>query len=129
LSAALKEKDGMRAGIICLVAGALAFWSCSGMAQSGMAQQAGDASRGLHLFMADGCYECHGTVGQGGVGPRLAPDPLPAGAIAAYIRKPTNVMPPYVESVAGDQDVRDMQAYLASIPQPRPLKDIPLLAP
>ena len=29
--------------------------------------------------MADGCYQCHGTVGQGsrGTGPRLAPNPLP----------------------------------------------------
>ena len=50
-------------------------------------------------------------------------------AIAAYIRKPANVMPPYVEKVLGDSDVRDIQAYLASIPQPKPLKDIPLLAP
>jgi mono/diheme cytochrome c family protein len=101
------------------------LWSSAGMAQS----PAGDAARGKHLFMADGCYECHGTVGQGGAGPRLAPDPLPAEAIAQYIRKPTAVMPPYVEKVAGDQDVQDIQAYLASIPQPPPLKDIPLLAP
>lgn len=93
------------------------------------ATQAGDAARGQHLFMADGCYECHGTVGQGGVGPRLAPDPLPAAAIAQYIRNPANVMPPYVEKVLGDPDVRDIYAYLATIPQPPPLKDIPLLRP
>ena len=34
-------------------------------------------------------------------------------------------MPPYVEKVLGDQDVRDIYAYLATIPQPPPLKDIP----
>ena len=35
---------------------------------------AADAGNGKRLFMADGCYMCHGTVGQGGSsGPRLAP--------------------------------------------------------
>jgi mono/diheme cytochrome c family protein len=88
-----------------------------------------DANRGKHLFMADGCYECHGTVGQGGAAPRLAPDPFPATALSAYIRKPAGVMPPYAQTVLGDQDAADIQAYLASIPQPAALKDIPLLAP
>jgi ubiquinol-cytochrome c reductase cytochrome c subunit len=92
--------------------------------------RAQNADHGKHLFMADGCYQCHGTVGQGTVAaPRLAPDPLPAEAIAQYIRKPTSVMPPYVEKVLSDQDIRDIQAYLASMPQPKPLHDIPLLAP
>jgi ubiquinol-cytochrome c reductase cytochrome c subunit len=98
------------------------------LATPALAQQP-DAAHGQRLFMADGCYQCHGTVGQGSVGPRLAPDPLPADAIAAYIRKPANVMPPYTASVLGDSDVRDIQAYLATIPQPKPFKDIPLLAP
>ena len=89
----------------------------------------GDVARGEHLFMAVGCYQCHGTVGQGGVGPRLAPNPPPAEAIALYIRNPTNVMPPYVEKVLGDQDVRDIHAYLASIPPPPARKDVPLLNP
>jgi mono/diheme cytochrome c family protein len=92
-----------------------------------VAQPTGNAAHGQRLFMADGCYECHGTVGQGGAGPRLAPDPLPADAIASYIRKPANVMPPYVEKVLSDQGVRDIQAYLASIKPPKPVKDIPLL--
>ena len=34
---------------------------------------AGDAAKGKVLFMKNGCYECHGTVGQGGTGPRIAP--------------------------------------------------------
>ena len=38
-------------------------------------------------------------------------------------------MPPYVEKVLDDQAVRDMQAYLASVKQPPPLKDTRLLAP
>ena len=95
-----------------------------------LAAQEGNIQNGKRLYLKDGCYECHGTVGQGSVaGPRLAPDPLPADAIAHYIRQPASVMPPYVEKVLSDQDVRDMQAYLAGIPRPPPVKDIPLLAP
>ena len=61
--------------------------------------------------------------------PASRPTRFPPTRSRSYIRKPANVMPPYVEKVLGDQDVRDMQAYLASIPQPPPLKDIRLLAP
>ena len=96
-------------------------------AQQPPAQQ-GDATNGHRLWMADGCYQCHGTVAQGGVGPRLAPDPLPAEAIAAYIRAPVNVMPPYTDTVLNDAGVADIQAYLATIPPPPKLQDIPLLA-
>jgi mono/diheme cytochrome c family protein len=115
----------MRAPVIWLAVGNLALLSGAVTAQ----QPTGDATRGQLLFMADGCYECHGTVGQGGAGPRLAPDPLSAEAIAQYIRKPADVMPPYVEKVLDDQAVRDVQAYLASVKQPPPLKDTRLLAP
>lgn len=91
------------------------------------AKQAGDADRGHKLFLSVGCYQCHGTVGQGGVGPRLAPDPLPADAIAQYIRNPADVMPPYIEKVLDNRDVSDIRAYLASIPPSPQLKEIPLL--
>ena len=87
----------------------------------------GDAAHGKKLFMADGCYECHGTVGQGGVGLRLAPGPLPAAAIAAYIRNPTGEMPPYTSKVVSDNDITDIHAYLASMPKPPALADIPQL--
>lgn len=85
---------------------------------------------GQLLFMSSGCYECHGTVGQGGsAGPRLAPDPLPAAAIQAYIRKPAGVMPPYADATnLPDRAIQDIHAYLASIPKQPALKDIPLLA-
>ncbi len=91
------------------------------------AQTAGDAGRGLKLFIADGCSECHGTVGQGGVGFRLAPAPIPASAIAAYIRNPAGEMPPYTSKVVSDADIQDIHAYLASVPKPPALADIPEL--
>ena len=77
-----------------------------------------NADRGFETYMRVGCFECHGTVGQGPIsGPKLAPDPLPMEAIRAYIRTPAEVMPPYVESVLSDADVADIHAYLESIPE------------
>ena len=87
----------------------------------------GDVARGHRLFLADGCAGCHGTVGQGGPGVRLAPSPLPASGMAAYIRDPAGEMPPYTSKVVGDADVRDIHAYLASVPAPPKVADIPEL--
>lgn len=91
------------------------------------AQNAGNADNGKKLFFKNGCYECHGTVGQGGTGPRLAPRPLAAAALTAYVRKPGAGMPPYSAKVMSDAEVADIRAYLATIPEPP--KDIPLLKP
>jgi len=94
------------------------------------AQQAapqGDASHGKQLFIAVGCFEFHGTVGQGGVGYRLAPGPLPVAVITAYIRNPAGEMPPYTSKVVSDKDIADIHAYLASVPAPPKLADIPEL--
>ncbi len=65
------------------------------------AQTPGDAAKGKATFMADGCYECHGTVGQGGraTGPRLAHTQLPMDAFVEQLRQPSNEMPPYEPGV------------------------------
>lgn len=91
------------------------------------AQNVGNADNGKRLFLRNGCYECHGTMGQGGTGSRLAPRPLAAAALTAYIRKPGPGMPPYPEKVMTDVEAADVRAYLASIAEPP--KDIPLLKP
>lgn len=92
-------------------------------------QAAGDVRKGHALFLKDGCRQCHGTVGQGGGGgPRLAPDPLPAEAIEAYVRNPAGQMPPFGEKVLSHGDIVDIHAYLASIMPPPALKDIPALS-
>lgn len=92
-----------------------------------LAQDAGNAENGKKLFFRNGCYECHGTVGQGGTGPRLAPKPLTAAALTAYVRKPGGGMPPYSVKVMSDAEAADIRAYLATIPEPP--KNIPLLKP
>lgn len=86
-----------------------------------------DAANGQRLFMKNGCYECHGTVGQGGTGPRLAPKPLAAPALTAYVRKPAGGMPPYSAKVMTDAEVADIRAYLATIPEPPAAKSIAML--
>jgi mono/diheme cytochrome c family protein len=84
-------------------------------------------ARGKKLFVGYGCYECHGRAAQGGVGPRLGPDPLPLAFIEKYVRHPTGSMPPYTEKVVSDQDLASIYAYLKSLPEPPKEKDIPLL--
>lgn len=99
----------------------------SAMAQS--APPAGDAANGQKLFMADGCYECHGTVGQGsrGTGPRLAPNPIPYEGFVQQVRKPANVMPPYSTLVLSDAQLADIYAYVRSLPGPPKAADVTIL--
>ena len=58
---------------------------------------AADAAKGKQNFMKYGCWQCHGTVGQGSPisGPKLAPDPMPLEAMSAFIRNSNRTMPPY----------------------------------
>lgn len=96
----------------------------------------GNADNGKKLFVADGCYQCHGRQGQGGsaapvgsYGPRLAPPKIPIEALRLYVRHPSGGMPPYTAKVLSDQEIDDIFAFLKSIPAPPPVKDIPLLNP
>ena len=92
---------------------------------------AGDAANGRRVYIAVGCFECHGRVGQGGAytgpAPVLAKTAMPVEAFAAFIREPPYDMPAYVASVLPDQAVTDIYAYLQSLPGPRPAKEIGIL--
>ncbi len=88
---------------------------------------ADDAAHGKAVFVEKGCYACHGYEGQGGVGLKLANPPLPAVVIATYIRNPTGEMPPFTSKEISDADIRDIAAYLVTVPKPPKLADIPLL--
>jgi mono/diheme cytochrome c family protein len=94
------------------------------------APPAGSAERGANSYKKYMCYTCHGTVGQGataGVGPKLAPGPLPYPAFALQVRTPRQDMPAYRKEFASDQDLADMYAYLQTVKPSPAAKDIPLL--
>lgn len=89
---------------------------------------AGDAENGKRVFMADGCFECHNTEGQGGGGgPKLAPNPIGFAAFTHQLRTPARQMPPYASTVLSDQEVADIYAFLRSRPEPPKADSIPLL--
>ena len=93
------------------------------------AAASGDAQHGQALFKSDGCWECHGTIGQGGgaAGPRITPMALPYEAFIQQLRTPRGQMPPFEAQVVSNEDAVNIYAYLKSIPPARAAKDIPLL--
>src|SRR5712664_1054394 len=99
------------------------------LAAAASAQDAtGNAENGKRIFMKNGCYECHGTLGQGTIaGARLGPPRLNAAGVIRYVRRPAGQMPAFTEKVMSDQELADVYAYLKTIPPPKTVKDIPLL--
>jgi mono/diheme cytochrome c family protein len=98
--------------------------------KSSDAPPAGNAQNGKRLFLADGCYECHGREGQGAAqtgAARIGPPQLSFEGFQSYVRSPKNQMPPYSAKALPDQDLADIYAFLKSIPMPPKGKDIPLL--
>jgi mono/diheme cytochrome c family protein len=87
----------------------------------------GNAANGKRLFVTNGCYQCHGYDGHGGAVAKLAPRPIPVAALIAYVRHPAGAMPIYTPKVMSDAELTDVWAFLKSIPDPTPVKDIPLL--
>src|SRR5262250_745259 len=81
---------------------------------------AADAKKGKDAFLKYGCWQCHGTEGQGSavtsLGKVLAPDPLPWEGFSAFVRSTNRAMPPYSEKVLPNSDLEDIHAYLVSIP-------------
>ena len=90
---------------------------------------AASAEHGKTVFMHSGCWECHGTLGQGSIatssGKRIAPDPLPWETFSGFVRSSNRAMPPFSEKILSDTDLADIYAYLQSVPKPP--ADIPLL--
>ena len=86
-----------------------------------------NATRGKQLYYETGCYQCHGTRGAGGAGPRLAPQPIPIEAFKLQLRHPRIRMPVYTDVVMPDADVADIYAYLLTIPKGRSAEQIPML--
>src|SRR5260370_27738169 len=88
---------------------------------------AGNPEKGKLLFMKVGCYECHGTVGQGTLaGARPGPPRLNAAGVIRYVPRPAGQMPAFTEKVLSDQDLADAYPYLKTIPPPKAVTAIPL---
>jgi len=91
----------------------------------------GDAANGKHIYLADGCFTCHGRSGQGGAyngpAPILAHTALPFDGFKGELRNPANDMPAYSEAVLSDKDIVDIYAFVESLPGPRSSKDISIL--
>ena len=90
------------------------------------AAPAGNVETGKKLWVSVGCWQCHGYEAQGGAaGPRLSGRNLPWAGFNAYVRRPTNQMPPYTEKVVTNADLAHMLAYVNS--RPAPPKAVPEL--
>jgi mono/diheme cytochrome c family protein len=91
----------------------------------------GDSANGKKVYLADGCYQCHGRVGQGGLmtgpAPVLAQTKMPYAAFQRQLRSPINDMPPYPQTLLSEKEAADIYAFLQSLPGRRPVKDIPML--
>jgi len=92
---------------------------------------AGDAGNGKRIYLAVGCFTCHGRSGQGsaltGPAPILASTAMPFDGFKGQIRNPSNNMPAYSDAVLSDKDIGDIYAYVKSLPGARSPKDIPIL--
>jgi mono/diheme cytochrome c family protein len=92
-----------------------------------LAAPTGNAQRGKTLFETSlRCYACHGFDAQTG-SPRLVPMVRAEDVFLAYVRKPaTQGMPSF--AAIPETDLRDVYAYIRSIPQAAPNADtVPLI--
>ena len=114
---------GFRLGLAALAAG-LVFGS-------GAALAAGSPDKGKIAFIKHGCFQCHGTVGQGAIresnGKVLYNTALPLESFMAFVRTTNRAMPPFSEKILPNADLEDIYAYLESLPKPPDYKTIPLL--
>jgi len=116
-------------GVVALTAGALALGAATFAARA--QEPAGDPANGARIYVAVGCFTCHGRAGQGGAfnytTPALAKIQWPVEAFRAFLRIGVNDMPAYAKEVLSDQQVADVHAFLRSLPGSRSPSDIPLL--
>ena len=99
----------------------------------GLAQNttSGDVANGKRVYLADGCFMCHGRAGQGGAmnypAPAIAKLEMPVESFVSFLRDAPNDMPAYSTDVLSDKDAADIHAFLQSLPGRKPAKEFPLL--
>ena len=122
-----------RIGIAVFAGVAIGAAACAVASVVAIAQDAphGDAGNGKRIYLAVGCFTCHGRSGQGGAlngpAPILASTALPFDGFKGQIRDPSNDMPAYSDAVLSDKDIADIFAFVESLPGPRSPKDISIL--
>jgi len=88
----------------------------------------GDAAEGKRLYLATGCFTCHGRSGQGGAmngpAPMIAKTAMPFDGFTGQLRQPINDMPAYSEIVMSDKQIADIYAFLQTLPGPLSTKDM-----
>lgn len=117
----------MKLATVVFVIGLAASTAAQTQQAAPLAAPTGNAQRGKTLFETSlRCYACHGFDGQTG-SPRLVPMARAEDVFLAYVRKPaTQGMPSFV--AIPEADLRDVYAYIRSIPQAAPNADsLPLI--
>jgi mono/diheme cytochrome c family protein len=114
-----------------LAAAVLSLAAAALFAQAPAASSAptGDAKNGKELFVKYTCYGCHGFSAQNGpAGNRLNPMKMTQATFTGLVRSPgARNMPSYSAKVISDAQLGDIYAYLKTLPDAPPAKDIPLL--
>jgi mono/diheme cytochrome c family protein len=91
----------------------------------------GDPTNGKRVYLADGCFTCHGRSGQGGAyngpAPILAHTAMPFDGFKNQLRNPSDDMPAFSAAVLSDQDVADIYAFVQTLPGSGSAKDIAIL--
>jgi mono/diheme cytochrome c family protein len=77
---------------------------------------AGNSTRGAELYQAS-CVVCHGPRAMGGIGPKLAGNPVLSNEQAFWkvVHEGRHVMPP-LKGVITDEQMTDIHAWLKSLP-------------
>ena len=122
----------------CRTAPAAALWAlalallgpAASVAQTQAQPGIDEVERGRALYMKNGCYSCHGTVGQGGErsgAPKLAPGTYPFEAFRVLVRTPREAMPRFDVQYINDGQLQLIHRYLSALPPGRRAADIPEL--
>ncbi len=76
----------------------------------------GDSQRGEGLYNAS-CVVCHGSRATGGIGPRLAGNPVSSNEQAFWrILSEGRHMMPHLKDALTEQQIADIQAWLKTLP-------------
>ncbi|MCZ2157431.1 MAG: cytochrome c [Bryobacterales bacterium] len=79
--------------------------------------------RGQQTFMRVGCYQCHGTDGQGVHAGRA----WTTNAMTRFVRIGSGLMPAYPEEVLSDNEIADIVVFLEAVPSPPSVDSIDVL--